>query len=810
MTADRRAVIRWTLRLVRRGWRQQILVIALLAIAVAASIGFATAAYNMAPVSGDADFGDALAFVEITNADPATLDAAVAAAEESLGTVDVISQQMTSIPGRFEPVEYRTQDPAGAYSAPMLALPSGRYPTGADEVAVTDGIRDEFELDIGDTADLDGTARTVVGIVENPSRLDAEFLLRAPDDVSGRTAIKILTESPEAAMAFRPEGSGAVGIGERSSAPEGFVAAVGVFGVAIVTLVFAALLATAGFLVIAQSRQRQLGMLGAIGGSPHQVRLAMVTNGAAVGTIAAVIGAAVGLLGWILAAPSVSAAAGYRVDTLHIPWWVVVAGVTLGIVASTAAAWWPARMAGRASIVQALSGRPPRPVATHRSAVLAGLLIAGGLAALTFAGDIADDQSVHRMNLFLVGAGTIAAVLGLLLLCPLAIKLLAGLAAHLPFAPRLAVRDLGRYQARSGAALAAIVMALGIPIAVIIAATAAADAPANLPSNLLVVRSEGSDGPFVPAAADIEALENGVGRVAEMLDGAEVTELEVALDPGAPSEPGIPGREAVSLARRVEDGWTDVSSVYVATPGLLERFGVDLADVSSTTEFVTDQTESLGIVGVATPPEQERSDERIVERVQGALLIENSSTSLPATFVTPSALEARGWESVPSGRWLIDTDGLAEDDIAAAREIAAAGGLTIESRDTRDGLSRLQSGATAVGVLLALGVLAMTVGLMRTEAGPDVRTLTATGASSWTRRNLTACTASALAIVGALLAIVGTMSIVAAGYVDPGTLADVPPVDLFAIAVAMPAMAGMAGWLLAGREPGSIDRQAIT
>ena len=41
-TAARRAIIRWTVRLVRRGWRQQILVMALLTIAVAASIGFAT------------------------------------------------------------------------------------------------------------------------------------------------------------------------------------------------------------------------------------------------------------------------------------------------------------------------------------------------------------------------------------------------------------------------------------------------------------------------------------------------------------------------------------------------------------------------------------------------------------------------------------------------------------------------------------------------------------------------------------------------------------------------------------------------
>src|SRR5256885_11306977 len=43
--------------------------------------------------------------------------------------------------------------------------------------------------------------------------------------------------------------------------------------------------------------------------------------------------------------------------------------------------------------------------------------------------------------------------------------------------------------------------------------------------------------------------------------------------------------------------------------------------------------------------------------------------------------------------------------------------------------------ATAAGILLALGVLAMTVGLIRSETASDLRTLTAAGASSTTRRD---------------------------------------------------------------------------
>ena len=54
-------------------------------------------------------------------------------------------------------------------------------------------------------------------------------------------------------------------------------------------------------------------------------------------------------------------------------------------------------------------------------------------------------------------------------------------------------------------------------------------------------------------------------------------------------------------------------------------------------------------------------------------------------------------------------------------------------------------------MLVALGVLAMTVGLIRSETAGDLRTLTATGASSATRRTLNAATAGALALLGGIL-----------------------------------------------------------
>ena len=75
-----------------------------------------------------------------------------------------------------------------------------------------------------------------------------------------------------------------------------------------------------------------------------------------------------------------------------------------------------------------------------------------------------------------------ATIAGVLLLSPLAITTLARSARPFPVAVRLPLRDLSRYRARSGVALAAVSLSLGIPVAIVVTASAAdASAP---PGNL--------------------------------------------------------------------------------------------------------------------------------------------------------------------------------------------------------------------------------------------------------------------------------------------------------------------------------------
>jgi putative ABC transport system permease protein len=179
-------------------------------------------------------------------------------------------------------------------------------------------------------------------------------------------------------------------------------------------------------------------------------------------------------------------------------------------------------------------------------------------------------------------------------------------------------------------------------------------------------------------------------------------------------------------------------------------------------------------------------------------------------FITPDGLRRHGWTQVPAG-WLVESRRpLTSDQLADARALAAAAGLTLEVRREKPSFAKAMALATAAGALLALGILALTVGLIRGESAGDLRTLTATGATARIRRTLTATTAGALALLGALLGVAGAYLVLIAAYHDDlGYLSNVPVLDLVIAVVGVPLAATAAGGLLAGREPPAIARTAI-
>ena len=182
----------------------------------------------------------------------------------------------------------------------------------------------------------------------------------------------------------------------------------------------------------------------------------------------------------------------------------------------------------------------------------------------------------------------------------------------------------------------------------------------------------------------------------------------------------------------------------------------------------------------------------------------------PTSIITLDGLRRHGWRQIPSG-WLVESSRpLTSEQIVNARDLAAAAGLTIETRREDPSSTTIIAIATAAGALLALAILAMTVGLIRSESAGDLRTLTATGATSRIRRTLTAATAGALALLAALLGVSGAYLALGATYHDKlDYLGRIPVLYLFLMVVGLPVAAAAAGWLLAGREPPAIARPAI-
>jgi putative ABC transport system permease protein len=802
----RRAVARWAWRLFRREWRQQVLVLALLTAGVAASVGFALAAYTATPMPTIAEFGAANHFLKFGNTDPGVLQADVAAAREAFDTHEVIYHSRVPVAGLFEPVDYRAQDPDGPLGGPRLALVEGTHPTG-DQVAVTDGIADLFDVRIGAPLALDGVSRPVVGIVENPGNLADEFVLVPPAQTGEADDVTILVDTgDDQARTFRvPSGAGN-DIGSRPG-NEGVIAAVSVLVVATVGLLLVALIAATSFVVIAHRRMRQLGMLAAIGATDKQLRLVTLTNGMIVGAVAAVIGAIVGFAGWAIAAPFVEDAVGYRIDQFDVPWWLIASGMLLAVLAGTVAAWWPARSVARVPTVRALSGRPPEPRPARRATILAAVSMIAGVACLASAGDMADKTAVNWTNAVLIVAGTVAVAVGMLFFCPLAIRVLAACVGRFPVAVRLAIGDLARYRARSGAALAAISLTLAITVTIIASASAAQATPTegNLSVNQVLIRATNAGGPFIPEAADLDRLQAGLDDVIEALDEPRVTPLNVALDPDSKPDPSFEGRQAITLVERSDDGWTDVSLVYIATPQLLVHYRYDLAAVPPGTVVITREIGQFALLG------QVEANRSKVEPLTNVVRLGPGYESLPGTFVTMDVLAQRGWVVAPAGRWLVETNTPpTTGQLAAAREAAAGAGLTVEIRNRQAGLGALRSGATAAGVLTALGILAMTVGLVRSEASRDLRILAATGATGRTRRTLTAATAGGLAVLGAILGIAGAYLGLTAGFArNLSALSPVPVMHLATIAVGLPVAATLAGWLVSGRTLPHVARQPM-
>jgi putative ABC transport system permease protein len=813
----RRAVIRWAWRLFRREWRQQLLVLALIVVAVGATLLGAAVATDTPPPA-HAGFGTAQDLATFQGSGP-HLATQIAALQHRFGRADVIENQTIAIPGSISTYDLRAQNPRGPFGQPMLSLLSGHYPTGPGQVAVTGGVASAFNLTIGDVWHQGGKARRVVGIVENPQSLLDEFALVVPGQVSGPAQATVLFNAP----GVRPSSIGpnvqtpASAAASNPLNPETIMLAL-----TTVAMLLIALVAVGGFTVLAQRRLRSLGMLSSLGATDKHIRLVVRANGVVVGVAGALIGAVVGLAAWLAYRPHLESDAHHVIGVLQLPWLVIGVAMVLAVVATFLAASRPARSITRLPIVAALSGRPAPPKRVHRSAVPGVVLLVVAALLFWYTGKSSGNGG-GAPELVL---GFVVLIAAVILLSPLFLATLARAGRRAPIAVRLALRDLARYQARSGSALAAI--SLGVLIAVLVCVLSAQRfgnvldyAGPNLASNQIIVYTPNGqgggpgNGPGQPAATGTPQSWARTARgIAAALSSHDVVQLDSV---SASLQHAAAGRQFSG-------------QMYVATPQLLRAFGIKASEIDPAADVLTMRPGLSGLPemqliygnslgGKGGPgggqqtfpcPKSSCLANPVIQDISAL----PSGTSAPNTVITEHAIRQLGLSTSPQG-WLIQAPHPpTAAQIRNAQSTAGAAGLTVETRNSIPTSAEIINWATVFGVLLALGILAMAVGLIRSETASDLRTLAATGASSPTRRTLTAATAGALALLGAVLGTVAAY-VAAIGYAwdnqldGLSELSSVPTENLLIILVGMPLIAAVAGWLLAGREPAGLGRQPI-
>jgi putative ABC transport system permease protein len=829
--AARRALSRWAIRLAFREWKQRILIVLLITVATAATVDGIAVASATPGTPNAGTYGTAATLITLPGNTPG-LPRVVARIEKAYGPASVIDDEPITT-GQAGGADLRAQDPNAPYTHVLLALDSGRYPTAAGEVAVTSGLAQLYALRIGSVWHVPASAGaaagrsfTVTGIVENPSNLLDEFALVAPGQLTAPQEVRIFS-----GIAIDSAAASAAGdIIPRSASvtappPANSIvsAATIVLVVSVLGLVFIGLVASAAFTVMAQRRQRSLGMLASLGATERDVRFVLIVDGLVAGVLGAIIGGALAFGLWFWYYPHLETATAHRTDWLNLPWTAVIIGLLLAVATSVIAAAWPGRAVSKVPVVAAISGRVGAPHVIRRSLRPGLLFLIGGLFVLYFSGG----WNGGGNDSYLVIAALVACVIACALLAPFVVDRLARLAWRAPLATRLALRDLARYRSRSGAALAAVSFAVFIATITIVLASVRYDdalnyVSENMASNQLIVYAPGNDpslyqpGQFTPAAK-LAAAGREADTLAAQLHAPAPVELDLAVSANV-ATPGQPTQNQYGTLLSLHSSQLG-GLMYVATPALLKAFGISASQVNPAADVLTTRaglpsTGNLALVSgsyLAQSPAGCPAGMCLINPNIQEVSKLPAGTSVPNTVITEQAVRALHETAVPVG-WLIQAPAaLTAVQINAARQAAVAVGTTVESKSGQLSLGQINDGATVGGMLLALGVLAMTVGLIRSETAGDLRTLTAAGAGGRTRRSLTGVTAGVIALLGAALgAAAACLAALAWAHSSlTQTFANVPWSDVGLLVIGMPLVGGAVAWLVSGRTPAAVSRQPM-
>lgn len=845
----RRALLRLAVRDARRDrWRTLLVVlfVALPVAALVATIALADAAAPTGPEQATRVMGqaDAVAFptigleieegIELEGPDgtAAALEdlrsrllGEVVAEPVSRGSLGVVLP--SALVTQVKVTDARLDD--DALAAGRFLLLDGRPPITDEEAVVTRALADVAGVDVGEALRLeDGTTLQVVGLSERPEQLReqvihvsaaapvalslSEVLLATPDGqvpaptdgVRGRFRGRFAEPMPDPELA-PDEGAPrwlletrADHEAERLGDAQRAVAVV-VAGLAVVEV---ALIAGASFAVSVRRRQRELGLLAAVGGGRRHVRQVVLLLGATTGVVGAALGVVVGLGLAVAAVPWFDTLVNRRTGGVVLdPLWLLVSA-GIGVMAATLGALWPARSVSRLPTTVALSGRRPVPDPPRRLLLLGLALVTVGVLTCLVAVLPADRTGLpQHVAPWLFLPGCVLLVLGTGLTSPWLLEQAGRLAPRLPLGLRLAVRDAARYRTRNGPLVTAAMAALAASISMT-AAVASTDDEAVREHRPLLGREQ-----LIV-----------VGDAA----GAVTSALANRLDGTATAMIGAPGMATVMNSEELEAGADGSGWPAVGTPELAALVGGHDAVVALEQGLAVVLTADQGRTGTVTvrystvsAPGREREVDLPAVVIQMTSPGVDPSVSYLPGILLPTEVVVLGQDTGDAWpHYLLGLDRPVDDEVLAATadviEEFGPGVVQILIDEGPATAGHLGWIALGVGLLGGGAVLAVALALASAESRPDLRTMTAVGASRRTQRSLAAGRALLLSGLAGLLAVPVGMApvVVAVVGVSQSLRVVVPWLAVAVVSVGVPLVATALA-AIAGREPrGALTRAA--
>ncbi|GAB2809468.1 hypothetical protein GCM10022221_03550 [Actinocorallia aurea] len=575
-----------------------------------------------------------------------------------------------------------------------------------------------------------------------PLRLAYRDALRA----KGRTALVLaMIGLPVAAVTVLSHVLGAVHTGNATADHVDSSAQAADFAVyalvAAMAVLQVVLLAGPAFAVGLRRQRLLLAQLAAAGGTPGHLRAVVLSAGLLLGAAAAVLGTAAGLLVSAVLRPALSDGmdfAPWRFDVTQI---AVTAAVA--VLSGLAAAYSPARQAGRTDPAAVLAGRRDEPRASRGLPVLGIVLIGAGL--------VFTKMSLWSLREWGPALGAVPVILGFVLLAPTAVALCARLAGPLPLPLRLAVRDAGRHRGRTAPAVAAITAAVAAFTALGVGLVSDTE-QRRLEYHGTVAEGHTVVGDLRPdtAVRVRAALEAAVpeGSVHEV----------VGLDESGPDLSPQCSCVTTGPAWELRLG----SRHFVGGPEVL-RYLLGRDDPAATAALARGEAVALvpnGLEGGELRLEYADFPE---DGSEGPSKVPVREMAFPAVQVTayldgpiavlpPSLAEKTGLPSHTSA--FVVTSPLDEEATAAlARELRPFGAAVMTERGYRESIAMPALVLGGVAAFLVLAAALIATGLAAADSRPDLATLTAVGARPRTVRLIRLAQSAYITLLGCALGI---------------------------------------------------------